>query len=910
MRYRRVLIVTELGADATTALAAARGFAPDAESLVIVVCPPEGAARVAASAPDPCAPEADAGAVATLARLREAASTFAASLEIGLVPDLDPDALHEVVAAARAELVIAGPLPLHAIAILSDLRKRRPIAILWLGAGTAPREGPPVELLCVALGGRAEASIARFLRDHCDRSHHVTMFSLARSSPWELTEALRVSGVEASVELVGAIELASRGLEALVYERAVDLVVVPRFPALLLRSGRSPVPVLILPPPVPARLAVRRPLDVCDLLDDGGVLRARLAYAYSPGRNAPIADQEVAFVASGRTVAVVTTRHGDAELPARIEADSLGVFRVDDSAPTDPLDAVERRVGVVRAGHTPLVLFDVELPDADLAALARASKVELLAVRLRPVRSCQTLRDRLRKAGLAPRVVDASAVLDEGEALDVGGDMDPVRLARVAARMRRAGYPIVAIVPLGPHLPRTTGFAALRARELEGTTWEPLPGPEPRRSLPESGSLRSAATASIAAALDARTGAETIPGNEVELELDNALARRWLLDAIEGARARVHLQTYMATDDAVGRQVEGALRDAGGRGVAVRVLVDSLHGLHGSFGMQNPLLERLSASPGVELRVSRPVAGLPSLEELKQRDHRKLVVVDGAVALLGGRNLASEYYTGFDEVPLTADTPWRDVPWLDAGARLRGPAVAAVEHAFREAWADAGGDSFEVEVPKPAGAAPARVVVHRGLLDAATLEAYLSLIDGARSHLYVVNGFPLLLELQHALVRAARRGVRVRTLFGHVTPTHGSTQFAGDWMARSVATSLVHSRMDALVAAGCEGYLLALRGARGWAPGLGAVHPHVHAKALSADGLVLAVGSANLDVTASYWESELLLVAEDPSVAGAFEARIDAILAESSRVQPDDPAWQRLARRREWLRYWPGVLSV
>jgi phosphatidylserine/phosphatidylglycerophosphate/cardiolipin synthase-like enzyme len=527
------------------------------------------------------------------------------------------------------------------------------------------------------------------------------------------------------------------------------------------------------------------------------------------------------------------------------------------------------------------------------------------------VRSCQTLRDRLRKAGLAPRVVDASAVLDEGEALDVSGDMDPVRLARVAARMRRAGYPIVGIVSGGTHLPGTMGFAALRARDLADAAWEPLPGSVPRRSHMAAESLHPPAPPSISAALEARTGAASIPGNQVELELDNALARRWLLGAIEGASARVHLQTYMATDDDVGRQVEGALREAGARGVVVRVLVDSLHGLHGSFGMQNPLLERLSASPGVELRVSRPVAGIPSLEELKQRDHRKLVVVDGGVALLGGRNLAREYYTGFDEVPLTTDTPWRDVPWLDAGARLRGPAVAAVERAFREAWTEAGGDPFEVEVPKAAGRTAARVVVHRGLRDASTLEAYLALIDGARSHLYVVNGFPLLLELQHALVRAARRGVRVRALFGHVSPTHGSTPFGGDWTAaRNVATSLVHSRMDVLVGAGCEGYQLALRDAPGWAPALGAVHPHVHAKALSADGLVYAVGSANLDVTASYWESELLLVAEDAAVAGAFEACIDAVIAGSSRVQPDDPAWQRLARRREWLRYWPGVLSV
>jgi cardiolipin synthase A/B len=88
------------------------------------------------------------------------------------------------------------------------------------------------------------------------------------------------------------------------------------------------------------------------------------------------------------------------------------------------------------------------------------------------------------------------------------------------------------------------------------------------------------------------------------------------------------------------------------------------------------------------------------------------------------------------------------------------------------------------------------------------------------------------------------------------------------------------------------------------------VEPHVHAKALSADGRACTVGSANLDVTASYWESEVVLVVEDSAEVGAFEAKIDALMAASARIDRDDPAWQRLARRRAWMRHWPGVLSI
>jgi phosphatidylserine/phosphatidylglycerophosphate/cardiolipin synthase-like enzyme len=254
---------------------------------------------------------------------------------------------------------------------------------------------------------------------------------------------------------------------------------------------------------------------------------------------------------------------------------------------------------------------------------------------------------------------------------------------------------------------------------------------------------------------------------------------------------------------------------------------------------------------------------------------------------------------------------WREVPWLDAGARVEGPAVGALERAFHDAWTDQGGSAFELAATAPAGATPARVVIHRGLRDAATLEAYLAIIETAQSRLYVVCGFPLLLEIQHALLRALLRGVRVSTLFGNLTPTHSGTPFEGPWAsARTAATALVHSRMDALIAAGADGYQFTVSPQAAWASDLGPVQSHVHAKAISADGRVCAVGSANMDITGGYWESELLLVVEDASIVGAFDARVGELIAGSVRVDRNDPRWQALARGRQWMRYWPGVLSI
>ena len=908
MNYRRILLLAPPEGDAPAAIAAMaaiRRVAPQAERLVIVASlTTPGLAWPAAAAP----PARDREATAALAALRDAATGTAAAIDIELVPELDIEALDAIAAAARIDLLVTTSLPIGSLALIAGLRDRRSLAVLWVPASAPPPNGRPLtELVCVALGQRARAAIAAFLRDHGDPAQRVTVLLLAGPVPPDLAAAVEVAGIRSNVDFVAAQGLSSQQwLDERMRRQAPDLLVYARMPTALLLGSRWPAPSLLLPPLASVgRPLLQRDIDAPDLLDDGTALRARFEHAAGIGRRTPIPDQKLAFVAGGRVVAELTTRDGEAELPAELHAalraDSYGIFRTNGEPPSHPLARLEQHVLVIRPGAKPLVLFDAELAVGELKALGglgAGGARELLAVRLRPMQSCRVIRARLQAAGLAPRVVDARLVLDEGAAIDVPDTVDALRLARVAARMRAAGFPVVAIVHRGPQTPAAHGFAALHVRDLAATL--PLPASPPCR-----------APLSLGQRLEATTGATLIAGNRVELELDNAQARRWLLQAIAAATARIHLQVYMASDDEIGRQVEAALVQAARRGVGVRLLVDSLHGLHGSLGARNPLLDRLGTQPGIELRVSRPINELPSLQDLKLRDHRKLVVVDNRLALLGGRNLSNEYYTGFDEVPLTPQSMWHEVPWLDAGARVRGPAVAALERSFLDAWTGEGGAAFEVATPAAAGTTPARVLIHRGLRDAATLEAYLAIIETARSQLQVVNGFPLMLEIQHALLRALRRGVRVRTLFGHLTPRHGGRPFDGPWVtARSAATSLVHSRVDALVSAGAECHEFTLAPRPGWATELGAVQSHVHAKAMCADGRVCAVGSANMDITGGYWETELLLVVEDAAVAGAFEARIDHLIDGSVRVNRDDPQWQALARGRQWMRHWPGVLSM
>jgi len=875
MNYRRVLLLVDLEKGAGSAIDLVRRVAPDAELLLVVARFP--ATRLAWFSPQ--APgDLNAAAAERLDALRSSAEGAAASVEVRVEPQVDARDLADIAQAGGFDLLATPSLPETA-----EVRRRLALTVLWAAEGTGG-SGPIERVLCEGVGERARRAVGQFLRDHATSGLHVT--ALVSRVSGDLASQLRVAGSRAHVEQ------ATRPPSG-----PFDLVVVARLPAALLAAWKWRAPVLVLPPLEAGRPALQRAMDVADVVDENGVIRLRAHYAVGVGRLEPVPDQKLAIVSGGRVVASVATDDGAAELLPAPPCDAFGVYRVVEPESGDPLASIEQDVAVIRPAARPLVLFDSRVTEAELRQLSRLEQGEPLAVRMRPLQAARAIRSRLRRAGLPPRVIDARAVLDEGSALDVGDDLDPVRLARVATRLRAAGFPVAAILHRGAPVPSAIGFAVLRAEEIPA-------------KLPVQPAATTAVQ-SLGQRLEATTGATLIPGNRVELELDNARARRWLHEEIAAARRRVHLQIYMALDDDVGSAVEAALADAGARGVTVRVVVDSLHGLHGSLGARNPLLERLGRRPGIDLRVLDPITSPPSLQELKQRDHRKLVVIDGGVALVGGRNLSHEYYAGFDEVRLTAASRWREVPWLDAGARVEGPAVAELERSFLDAWTAAGGPTYDIAEQPPAGTVPVRVVVHHGLRDARTLDAYVAMIDTAESHVYTVNGFPLILEIQHALLRARRRGVRVRTLFGNLTPTHGGKPFSGPWAAaRTEATQLVHSRMDDLVAAGAEAYELVLPEQPRWERGLGALHPHVHAKVMSVDGRVCSVGSANLDVTAGYWENELVLIAEDPPTAARLESDIDRLLEHSKRVDRDDPEWQKRARRRGWMRRWPGVMSV
>ncbi|MGP0093492.1 MAG: hypothetical protein ACLPKB_26660 [Xanthobacteraceae bacterium] len=499
MNFRHVLVVTELGLDARPIFAAVGRFAPSAEQIIVIAR--QKPHHLAWFIPER-SPELDEAAHRALDALREAANGLTPSAEVFLASNLTADALADAVTNAEVDLVAVGSTPFDILGIASELRKRRAVPVLCAGSGCPAEHATSGDrLLCVGFTALDRSTIATFLRDQAGPADRIAVLWSTPLSTAELRSLRDVSGLTAEVRPVEQSNELLRHLLDPQAGRETDLVVLTRFPPrFLLRVPAAPA-VLVLPPHRPVANEWQLPIDMPDLVDDGTLIRARLEYALGAGRRTPIADQELAFVTAARLVARVTSREGEVELPSGL-GPSLGVFRSAGRQTGDPLASLELHVTVLRCGPGTLLLFDAELENDHLALIRSATWATAVGVRVRATRSCASLRAKLRAVGLNPHVIDARAVLGEGEAPDVPALADAVRLARTATRMRTVGFAVVAIVYRGPHAPTTQSFIAVRPEDLADIA-PPL--------------TVSAGPASSAKRLDLRTGSKVIEGNCVKI---------------------------------------------------------------------------------------------------------------------------------------------------------------------------------------------------------------------------------------------------------------------------------------------------------------------------------------------------------------------------------------------------------
>ena len=782
---------------------------------------------------------------------------------------IDLDVRSGPVALAAAVVVLATNEGEHR-RTLTDRALAAGAVVAWIGGPAVPAPRIVVPFVRAELDALPAADLARSVAPDGEL-RGLAIHTFGKDPPLpspEATQALlgwprpvAITSMDAPVLGLSRTlndEIASLGADLVILTAPHDAI--PRTLLLHLVDAcfaSQPVTTLLVPDPRPVPEG-GPPLDATDAVREGERVVGHVDAIDGFGRAAPWSGS-LALVASGALFDTVTVRDGRYATLSD-PGMSLGLAR------GGGLAEVERSVRVVPNDERAIGLFDAA---ADAPAGSLREDLAWWGIRLDPAIPPAQLRARHPHASA---IVDADTLLGDGLHEDVPTSARLVRLRRCARRLRAQGTRVAAVVVDG----------------VEEAFDVPEPGADPLFEL---------------------SGAPRDLARRVELVLDNGAARRSVVADIAAARAHVHLQAYIFEEDATAAQFADAAIAAAKRGVTVRVLVDALRS--GPVGRANAVLERLGATPGVTVRVARPISGIPDLHDLKARDHRKLLVFDDRIAHVTGRNVGDPYYRGFDEVTLGPNSDARDVPWMDAGVIVEGQVVRAIASAFVDAWRASGGEAPDATFVGPPGELPVRFVVHRSLADAHTLELYRHLIDRARARITLVNTFPVQFELEAALLRALARGVAVRFVVGNVRPIRGPTgePFRGGQI-RDLATMVVHGRLDALVAAGAEALELGVAALPGWDPLLGVVRPHVHAKIVCVDGESLTVGSANLDITAGYWESEAVLLVEDAALASRAEAAIEALLTHAVRHDPADPAYRQRVARREWIAHnWPSVLG-
>jgi cardiolipin synthase len=313
-------------------------------------------------------------------------------------------------------------------------------------------------------------------------------------------------------------------------------------------------------------------------------------------------------------------------------------------------------------------------------------------------------------------------------------------------------------------------------------------------------------------------------GNRVALLVTGEAAYAAIMEAIDGATRRIEIATLILSGDEVGGAIVDRLIAKAEAGVEVRVLIDALF----AFESSRPKLAALERAGG-KVAWFMPLLHVPFRGHANLRLHRKMVLADDRVAVVGGMNLAREY---MGPTPL----PGR---WVDLSMTLEGPAVDDLAAVFRSDWAFASGERLSALPVREGGAGEgegeALQIVASGP-DAASDRIYDALLTGifrAEKRLYVATPYFVPDDaLDRALALAARRGVDVRVL----VPARSNHRLAD-------VAGASHLRLLASAGAKVQLYL----------PGM------LHAKVVILDDDLALVGSANLDMRSLFLDYEVAL---------------------------------------------------
>jgi cardiolipin synthase len=297
--------------------------------------------------------------------------------------------------------------------------------------------------------------------------------------------------------------------------------------------------------------------------------------------------------------------------------------------------------------------------------------------------------------------------------------------------------------------------------------------------------------------------------NRVELLIDGGPFFSAVVDAIESAKEYVLMETYIVADDKTGRRIQEALIERAAAGVEVAFVYDAF----GSLGLDQKYINILHEA-GVKTHKFRPFTFM-RIKRWAKRNHRKMLVVDGRIAVVGGMNISDDYAALEDG----------GQAWRDTAVCVQGPAVAQLEELFRKMWTLNSRQilrSLACKPPSFSGGHQVRFLANYGRADRADIHgAYLHAIKDAQKTIRIMTAyFTPDRRLLAALGRAAKRGVAVEIITAGATDLevilHASRGLYANLLRHGVRIYEWHERV-------------------------------LHAKTAVIDGQWSTVGSANLN---------------------------------------------------------------
>lgn len=380
-------------------------------------------------------------------------------------------------------------------------------------------------------------------------------------------------------------------------------------------------------------------------------------------------------------------------------------------------------------------------------------------------------------------------------------------------------------------------------------------------------------------------GSPLILGNKVTLLQDGATTYAAMFAAIRNARDHINLESYIIEDDEIGRQFADLLLEQQGRGVQINLIYDSV----GGFNTPKAYFERLTQG-GIAVLEFNPVNPLAAKKPwlINNRDHRKLLIVDGRTAFIGGINISSVYSSG--SVSRRKEKSVKDpVKWRDTDLQIEGAVVGELQKLFMQTWEKQRGPPLAAKTYFPELKAQGKDIVRAigSTPDDPYSLMYLTLISAignAEKQVYLTHAYFVPdTQLLQALTDAAGRGVDVKLILPG------------------------NSDSDLVYHAGCSHYSTLLQAGVKIYERRGAM---LHAKTALIDGVWSTVGSSNLDWRSFLDNDEINAVIIGREFAQQMQAMFAADLADSETIDPE--RWERRPlsfRFKEWMaQLWARLL--